>query len=766
MRASRWLLALASTLLVTTPFACGGGGEDTGGGNIQCSDGKDNDGDGTKDFPDDPSCDGEDDLTEDGRVSPQCNDGRDNDGDGHTDYPRDPGCFAAQQDNEDDDCPDGPNCPQCSNGVDDDGNGQTDFPSDSTGCDKAADTEEYTSNPLACGGGIVFKKVPFTGTTEVANLMAGAPSLLQSPTCGGTGKEDVYEIRVLVPKVIVATTETDGTMADTVLSLRSANCMDPSSEIACNDNISATDKRSTLTASLSTPGTYFLIVDSKDATGGNYSLKVNYYVGEGTDCVAPDACGPGLVCRIPKNGTTKVCSKHVCQDGLDEDDDTHNDYPDDPGCDSPTDDDESDGCPGVGPGCPECGDGVDNDSDGKTDFGNNGDNTCSSASSSSESCLASEGVTTITTATTMGDTTSATNDVAPTCAGSSSTAPDLTYRLDLPQLTDLNLDLTTSVDTVTSLLPSSCTGAPIKCSDPTAMNVANVAAGTYYFVVDGYSNSSKGTFTINVSGTIANGGSCEQALAQSGALTCASGYACQGAMGSRTCQQSVCFDGLDNDSDNKIDFPLDPGCSAIGDTDEANPATPAACNNGMDDDGDGQTDYAQDWGCIGAGGTSEVFCATEVDPTAKIAMHTTTGTTTGAANNTTPTCATSNAADVTFGLQLPVPVANLVIDTVGSSFDTIVAVKTVDCATQLACDDDGPSVGPSEVIMTNVAPGAYAVVVDGYSSNNGMFTLNVLGTVAQGTRCDSPLFTGGTAAVLACPSGTTCKGTPIKKCLP
>ena len=46
---------------------------------------------------------------------------------------------------------------------------------------------------------------------------------------------------------------------------------------------------------------------------------------------------------MPKNGTTKVCSKHVCEDTVDEDNDGKNGYPQDPGCDSPTDDDETDG---------------------------------------------------------------------------------------------------------------------------------------------------------------------------------------------------------------------------------------------------------------------------------------------------------------------------------------------------------------------------------------------------------------------------------------
>ena len=50
-----------------------------------------------------------------------------------------------------------------------------------------------------------------------------------------------------------------------------------------------------------------------------------------------------------------------------------------------------------------------------------------------------------------------------------------------------------------------------------------------------------------------------------------------------------CSDGIDNDSDGNIDFPADPECASPDDTTEGGPA---ACNNGIDDDGDGTTDVA------------------------------------------------------------------------------------------------------------------------------------------------------------------------------
>ncbi|MCD5382431.1 MAG: hypothetical protein LR017_03950 [Candidatus Pacebacteria bacterium] len=66
----------------------------------QCSDGIDNDGDGTTDYPNDAGCTNADDDDESDDV-PACRDGLDNDGDGAVDYPDDPGCSSRNDDTED-----------------------------------------------------------------------------------------------------------------------------------------------------------------------------------------------------------------------------------------------------------------------------------------------------------------------------------------------------------------------------------------------------------------------------------------------------------------------------------------------------------------------------------------------------------------------------------------------------------------------------------------------------------------------------------------
>jgi len=122
--------------------------------------------------------------------------------------------------------------------------------------------------------------------------------------------------------------------------------------------------------------------------------------------------------------------------------------------------------------------------------------------------------------------------------------------------------------------------------------------------------------------------------------------------------------------------------------------------------------------------------------------------------NYTPSCSGSTSVEVTYALVLPVPVATLNIDTIGSTFDTVLAVTTRTCmpANELGCNDDGAA--PQSVLdLTNVAAGTYAVVVDGYSTAKGPYTLHTHGTVAAGTACNSTLFVTG---VLSCPAGMSC----------
>jgi hypothetical protein len=741
-----------------------------------CSDAVDNDGDGEIDFPDDPGCASDDDDTEDGAAAPACSDNRDNDGDGKKDYPDDPGCPIPQADSEADDCPNGPACPQCADGRDNDGNGTKDFPAD-PGCAAASDAIEFLDNPTACGQGLMIKMLPGNGT-DIGMLAGTSTSQLVTPCGGGGGAPAIaYVFTLLQPKVIVATTDLALTTIDTVLDLRSAMCSDPMAHLACHDDISTSNKQSTLTRALM-PGTYYLIVEGNStADTGPYALKVDFYQGQGVACTMDSECGPGLQCRIPAGQTTKVCFPPVCSDSLDDDGDGKIDHPNDPGCTSPTDGTEDDVCPTTptDPACPACGNGIDDDMDGQTDYPN--DPTCISASTINESCAQSEPIIVATTPMTTGTTVGAVNDHQPVqgsfnghlCSTTAThTAPDVAVQLDIPAMTNLKLVLQNSpslYDSSHTLLGPSCGGTPIECYDsPTLMSVNNLAAGRYYLIVDGYSSGS-GPFTLVTSGTIKDLESCESPLAQSGAIVCGTGHACKGPVGSRTCAPAECNDGMDNNADGKIDYPDDPGCQNTSDDTETTVCPGSGCpvcSNGLDDDGDGLTDYPADTGCVAASAGSEG--CTESDPIVNITIPTTTGTLIGAVDDHNPSCVTTNLPDKIFTLTIPTTLQSLTIDTNGSVVDTVLSFMNATCSEpSLACDDDGGPVGGDSLITrSNVPAGNYTIAVDSDSTTLGVFNLNVSGVIIPGGSCESALFQSG---VLACPSGFGCNGAPgSKKC--
>jgi probable HAF family extracellular repeat protein len=101
-----------------------------------CNDGVDNDGDGQTDYPADPECTAPGDRSE---VA-DCADGLDNDGDGQTDHPADAECLTADDASE---------TPDCGDGFDNDGDGQADFPDD-PGCRSGATLSESP----ACDNGV------------------------------------------------------------------------------------------------------------------------------------------------------------------------------------------------------------------------------------------------------------------------------------------------------------------------------------------------------------------------------------------------------------------------------------------------------------------------------------------------------------------------------------------------------------------------------------------------------------------------------------
>ena len=722
----------------------------------ECNDDADNDGDGLIDFPDDPGCDGPDDDTEFGAGTPDCGDGRDNDGDGKVDFPNDPGCLTSLQDNEADDCPDGPNCPECGDGDDNDFDGQTDFAGGDPNCTSASDGTELDIAPNACGTGTSVLPLPASGmvtgtlSTGVSNVMP-----VQCPGTVGTGPEAAYVLTVAENETIVATTDDPGTTLDTVLYLRRA-CTVPTTELACSNDISGTNARSTLTVNLQ-PGTYFLIVDARGtASSGGYVLRVTRYNALGETCAAEPDCAPDHVCRVAAGGSATTCELPVCGDGRDDDGDGDVDFPLDPGCTSRTDDSETDSCPGAG--CPACANGLDDDSDGDVDYPD--DINCASASATSEfDCDAGGDPVRVFASNVTAQTTAGLGNEFDLSCGTD--GRDEVWLLQInTDLVELTVDTRGSAaDTAIALRRGSCTGFDLQCDDDSAgggdsqVMLVDIFAGQYYVVVDDENTS--GTYNLNVRGIYANGALCDPA---STAFVCGTGYGCSGAPGSATCQPTACNDTVDEDGDGAPGFPSDPGCTSISDDDETDTCPSGAgcpqCADDLDNDMDGFIDYGVDPGCATASQNTELAPCNSVDPVLNFTGNLTAVSGIGSRLNDVALSCGTNGRDDIYRLVIPTPLANLRVDTIGSPLDTVVGVRTATCnGADLQCNDDGAGSGDSLINLTNVGVGEYFIIVeDEFVANPGTYNLNVVGTLLAGGRCTP----GSTNFV--CPSAHACIG--------
>lgn len=726
----------------------------------QCGDGIDNDADGLVDDAD-PGCEDEDDRDEYDGSGAACMDGVDNDGDGKTDYPDDPGCLAPNQTgSEADDCPSGPNCPQCGNGIDDDFDGKIDYAGGDTGCMSASGRDEFALDANACGAGTSVSALPMSGTVS-GSISAGTSNT--STTCGGTaevgtGAEVVYTIRIDRPMTLVASLDYPGTNFDTVLYVR-RGCTEPTTQLACSDDVGGANTRSSLTANL-TAGSYYLIVDAKTpSAAGAYTLTANLYAALGETCTSPQECAPGQVCRVAAGGTGMTCERPVCSDNRDDDMDGKTDFPDDPGCTTPDDMTEDDTCPGTG--CPACADGMDNDTDNQTDYP--ADTSCTSASGTSEADCPTEtdplGV--VTAATTSGTTAGAGNQFTPSCS-STSNAPDRVHMLYVrAPLATLTIDTNDSAfDTVLMLRDALCGTTDLACNDDggtpfgrSRVALDNVTVGSYAVVVDGYSTNN-GAYNLRVAGTYANGAACDPTMPM---FTCSTGYACTGAAGSATCQPAACNDTIDADGDGLPGYPSDPGCTSISDGDESDDCFPTPgpncpqCSNDVDDDLDGQTDYPADASCASASGTTELCNTT--DPVRTLTTATLTNQSTATLANDFDLVCGTDGRDEVFRVMVDHPINELRVDTIGSPLDTVVGIRHPTCTSlDLQCDDNAAGNGDSEVFLVDPAVGEYFIIVDDKNiANPSTYNLRVRGSYPNGGRCNP-------ASVFTCNTGYACTG--------
>jgi hypothetical protein len=679
---------------------------------------------------------------------PSCRDGRDNELDGLADFPADPGCETAGDDDEADDCPAGPTCPACGNGVDDDGDMLIDHAGADPGCASAADPNERD----ACVPGRDVQTLPQAGVT--GTLPAGS-SLVQGSCTGAATPEHVYAYD-LDRDLVSLSFSTAGSGFDTGLYARLSDCGQFSAELACDNDFPAGE---TITLPAPAQGTYFVMVDGNPGTGtGAYALNVSGVIPAGESCDPADArfvCDTGFVCAV------NTCVPTDCNNGVDDDGDGRMDFPDDPGCVTVADIDESDDCP-AGPGCPACGNGMDDDGDGVIDHPL--DPGCQSAADTNEldQCVPGVEVLALIPGGVSG-TTAGSGRLQGSCGGS--TSPEAVYAFELGR--DLvSLRFTTrgsSLDTVTHVRRGDCASATAEVGCRNLFGggeevvLPSPARGTYFVIVDG--NFTAGAYTLDVTGIIPAGGVCDPA---EGNFVCSSGHVCAAGV----CTAAACNNGVDDDADGRGDYPLDPGCASPGDEDESDdcvmgPLCPA-CGNGVDDDGDGVIDHPADIGCSAAGDDEEDDCTGESDPVEVIAMGTLTGATLGLTDDFTPACAAiSTAPDKAFILPVSTPLVSLRVHTEGSGFDTTLSIKPASCSQpDLACDDNSGAGSRSLIELSDVDPGAYLIIVDGFGSSSGSYLLDVHGVIRGGGRCDPALVSSG---LYSCETGHVCT---VDTCVP
>ena len=196
----------------------------------------------------------------------------------------------------------------------------------------------------------------------------------------------------------------------------------------------------------------------------------------------------------------------------------------------------------------------------------------------------------------------------------------------------------------------------------------------------------------------------------------------------------ACDNQEDDDGDGLVDYPRDPGCAGRGDPDEADPPVLPACGNGADDDADGETDYPDDSGCDAAGDDSEVGgCGPDVDVIdlnghlAANAHYD--GTTAGAPALFVGSCGGAAGGERVFGYRVEPGVERLVFSTRHdeTASPTVLYLKRrCDAPAELLCDRGVGDLPGTDLVLPRPRPGLYHLFVDtGARDGGGAFRLTV-----------------------------------------
>ncbi|MES2642988.1 MAG: hypothetical protein V4850_26120 [Myxococcota bacterium] len=222
----------------------------------------------------------------------------------------------------------------------------------------------------------------------------------------------------------------------------------------------------------------------------------------------------------------------------------------------------------------------------------------------------------------------------------------------------------------------------------------------------------------------------------------------------------ACVDGVDNDTDGLTDCD-DSDCMASPDC--LVPSTETICADGLDDDLDGALD-CDDSDCDASPDCEEAAsCGSDGDLGSALGYALASGTTTGGGDEFIPGCGSASAGmeDLSYMWMAPED-GTFTVNTVGSSFDTILTVLTSDCSSELACDDDGGGFATSTETFDAVAGEMFVFVVDGYSTS-GDYVLSVYPSYESACRdgLDDDIDGAIDCADAECAGDATCIPEPV-----
>ncbi len=246
-----------------------------------------------------------------GTETGSCTDGIDNDGDGSTD------CT-------DSDCANDSACmvEDCSNGIDDDGDGLADCIDDD--CALEPNCLQTSCPDFDLGTQI--------GNATATGSSVGVSNDFASSLCNGGGEAPDVTFVWTAPTAGTYAFDTQGSDFDTILYFLAGSC--DGGEFDCNDDDGGTIQ-SGLTAYFQAGETAIIVVDGYGTAAGNYVLNIQGTESDACDD-GTDNDGDGLVdCDDDDCANQSACILEDCSNGYDDDGDTFIDCVD-PECSSDT----------------------------------------------------------------------------------------------------------------------------------------------------------------------------------------------------------------------------------------------------------------------------------------------------------------------------------------------------------------------------------------------------------------------------------------------